>query len=67
MLPIGVETVRELGNAAGVPLAAEDLETLAEGLRAMLEALDRADDLQVAKHEPATGFRLTGGPADAEL
>lgn len=61
------ETARELAAAAGVRPDDSSLEEYAKTLGIMLAAIDRAEALNLAEHEPCTSLRLSGGPTDAEL
>ena len=64
---ITVETVRQLVAAVDIRPEQDQYAELARTLGAMLNAIDRCDALNLAAHEPATSFRVTGGASDAEL
>ena len=65
--PISEETIRQFAAAAGVRPDESTFAELAKGLGAMLAAIERAEELGLAEHEPCTTLRLSGGPTDAEL
>lgn len=67
MPDLSAETVRQLARAAGIRPEEQSLERLASALKATIGALERCEALDLAAHEPACTFRLSGGPADAEL
>jgi hypothetical protein len=65
MEQITAETVRELAAAIGITPREERLEDIARGLAATLAAIERCEALDLAAHEPATTWTLSGRPADA--
>jgi Asp-tRNA(Asn)/Glu-tRNA(Gln) amidotransferase C subunit len=67
MARITQDTVRQLAVATGIRPADDELAPLADALDAILTAVDRCEELGLDQHEPATGFRLTGGAPDAEF
>jgi hypothetical protein len=64
---VTADTVRQLAAAVGIRPEEGRLAELAGALGALLGAIERCDELNLVEHEPATIFRLTGGPTDAEL
>jgi Asp-tRNA(Asn)/Glu-tRNA(Gln) amidotransferase C subunit len=64
---VTAETVRQLAALVGIQVGETQLEELASGLQAMIGAVERCEALNLAEHEPATTFRLSGGATDAEL
>lgn len=61
------ETVRQLGLVADIRPDEAHLGELAQALSALLASVERCEALDLAQHEPAPRFGLSGGPADAEL
>ena len=64
---ISAETVRQLAAAAGIRPDERSLGGLARALEATIAAVEACDALDLAHHEPASIFRLSGGASDAEL
>lgn len=67
MAKITAATVRELAAVAGIRPEEASLDGLARGLAAMLAAIESCEALDLDRHEPGTGLRLSGGAIDAEL
>ena len=64
---IGTETVRQLSLAVDIRPDEAQLGDLAQALEVLLKAVERCDGLDLAEHEPAVRFGLSGGAVDAEL
>ena len=64
---VTADTIRQLAAAANIRPDEAQLDELGQTLGAMLAAIERCDALNPAEHEPATTFKLSGGPIDAEL
>jgi hypothetical protein len=63
---ITAETVRQVAAAVGIHPLEERLEALALSYAATLASVERLDELDLARFEPATVWRLDGGAADAD-